>query len=287
VEINAANYTHLKMHTPDKLNSPAQDVDNIPDFFRQGMYDNWRFRPAIAGRSGDVSYGYYKGCLMLELHVELRRTNGEPCNFCALVQPLSREIHNRLSATGGQFEIELPFANLGQNHAKQSVFIKIVEIAEQGQQGREGWVPSIVWLQSLDFCLHGKAQGLKAPDLLRESIVAVGDGKLQTPVLRGRVLSGLSDSSGVDEMIQGGPKIVNAVADNARPLIQSGLDSDFFKDHAIAGTISIDLLADDVRVAINPSLQFSVESIGMFPRSPELDPATSKLRSEHTLILRC
>ena len=146
-------------------------------------------------------------------------------------------------------------------------------------------MPSVVWLQPLDFCLHTQVQRLDSPRLVDEFIGAIGNRELQAPFLRGRVLSAFSDGSGVDEMIQGRPKVVNTISNNARPMVKRGLDFDLFDDHAVAGTVSVDLLADDVRIGVNPSLQFSVEGIGMFFRSPELDPATSKLRSEHTLVL--
>ena len=68
-----------------KLNRSPEDVDDVPDLVCQRVDHEWRFRPAVAGRTGDVSYGYYYKCFVLELHIRLRRVNGEPCNFCALL----------------------------------------------------------------------------------------------------------------------------------------------------------------------------------------------------------
>lgn len=201
----------------ENLNCSPQDFDDVPNLVCQRVDHVWRFRPAVAGRSGDMTYSYYNGSLVLELHVRLRRVDGEPCNFCAHVQPLAHEIYHGLPASGGQVEIKLPFTDLGQNHAEQSVLVKIIEVAEQAQQGREGWVPSVVRLQPLDFCLHSQVQRLDSPRLFDESIGAISNRELQAPFLRGRALSAFSDGSGVDEMVQSRSEVVNAISDNARP----------------------------------------------------------------------
>jgi hypothetical protein len=273
------------MKAADQLHSPAQDVDNAPDFGCQSIHDDWKFRAPIAGRSGDMTYGYYNKSLVPIFHVRLRGADGKPYNFRASFQAVSSVIYNGLSAAGGQLEVELPLPDLGHDYIEQSVFVKIIEIAEQGQQGRKGWVPSIVRLQSLDFCPHRNTQTLDAPFAFDEGRRGVSNGKLERPFVGRRINSVLMDSCGIDKMVKGAPQIVNTISDDAGPTVQIGEGFNVFDNKAVAGTIGIDLSADDVRVAVNPSPYFSVEHICMFFGPSEFEPATSKLRSEHTLVL--
>src|SRR6266481_6150276 len=126
------------MQSLDKLYSSTQDVDNTSDLGRQRVDHVWRFRPPIAGRSGDMTYSYYNGSLVLELHVRLRGINSEPCNFCARLQSLLPEIYDGPSAAGGQVEIKLPLPDLGRDYIEQPMLVKIIEVAEQGEEGRDG-----------------------------------------------------------------------------------------------------------------------------------------------------
>jgi hypothetical protein len=213
-----------------------------------------------------MTNSYYNGCLVIILQVGLRGVDGKPHHFCATFQSFFPKIYDGLATTGGKTEIELPLADLKNNYVEQSVFVKIVEIAEQGQQGREGWVPSVVRLHSFDSCPHVVAQGLEPPQLLGEVLGTIGDGELQNLFISGRVLSRFVNSESVNEVIQSGPQIVDTIAENQAPSIKSGFRLDVLNNHAVAGAISIDLSADNVRVGVNPSLQFSVESIRMFFR---------------------
>src|SRR6266481_5124063 len=275
------------MQSLDKLYSSTQDVDNTSDLGRQRVDHVWRFRPPIAGRSGDMTFSYYNGSLVLELHVRLRGINSEPCNFCARFQSLLPEIYDGPSAAGGQVEIKLPLPDLGRDYIEQPMLVKIIEVAEQGEQGREGWVPSIVRLQSLDFCPSRHTQTLDPPLAFNEIGGGVRDRKLKSSFVSGRIDPAFMDGRRVDKMVKSATQIVNTIPDNARPTIQVRDGLNILNEETVAGTVSVDLLADDVRVAVNPSLQFAVESIGMFFGASNFDPATSKLRSEHTLILRC
>jgi len=269
------------------LHESSQNLNDSLHFGRQFFYDDWRFRPPIAGRTGDMTYGYHNGSLMVIVHLELRGIDGEPRKFCAEFKSLSPIIHNRPPSAGGQIgEAKLPLAHLTCNHIEQSVFVKVIEIAEQSEQGREGWVSSVVRLQSLDSCPHAKTQGFDVPELPSIFLGTVGNRKLQSAFAGGRVLARFADGDSIDEMIQSGPEVVNAISNDACPPIERRVDLDVLDEVAMAGTVSIDLLADDVRVAVNPSLEFSVEGVGVLLRSAEFEPAASKLRSEHTLILR-
>ena len=263
-----------------------KNLNYFSDLGSQIVYDEWGFRPPVAGRSGDVTYCYYDGGLMVILHIGLRGVDGEPRKFCATFQPLFSEIYNGSSTARRQAEIKLPLPDLRYDYVEQPVLVKIIEIAEQSQQGREGWVPSVVRLHSLDFCPHAETQRLHSKCLVGEFGGRVGDRKLQNFLVTGGGPFGFTNGSGVDEVIQSGAQIVNTVAEDDRPPIQRRGCFDIFDETAVAGTVSIDLLADDVRVAVNPSFQFAVESIGVLFRSPKFQPTACELRPEHVLFLQ-
>ena len=167
-----------------QLDQPSQYLDDISDLSCQCIYDDWRFRPPIAGRPGDMTYSYYNGGLMVVVHLELMRVDGEPRKFCAEFKSLSPIIHHGLPAAGRQIvEAKLPLAHLTCNHVEQSVLVKIIEITEQSQEGREGWVPSVVRLHSLNFCSHTETQFLDSPRLSGELCGGVRNWKLQRSVV--------------------------------------------------------------------------------------------------------
>ncbi|HEY6765620.1 MAG TPA: hypothetical protein VI386_12670 [Candidatus Sulfotelmatobacter sp.] len=234
-----------------------------------------------------MTYAYYDGGLVLEIHVRLRGVDSKPRNFRAEFQSLSSKIYDRLTAAGRQLEVKLPLTDLGCDYVEQPVFVKVIEVSEQSEQRREGWVPSIVRLHSFDFCLDGQTEVLDSIPLCIEPIGNVCNRELENSGVQRRVLLGFVNGSSVDEMVKSGPQIMDAVSYEERPSVQRRVNFDFLDEVAVAGTISVDLLPDDVRVAVNPSLEFAIESIGMFFRPTELEPAMSKLRSEHTLTLRC
>jgi hypothetical protein len=268
-------------------NASAQNFDNFFDFRYQRVYDDWRFRPPVAGRSGDMTNSYHNGSLVIVLQIGLRRTDGKPHHFCATFQSLFPKVYNGLPAAGRQTEAKLSLANLKDDDVEQSVFVKIIEIAEEGQQGREGWVPSVVRLHSLDSGLHVGAQGLESPQLFREVFGLVGNGELQNLFIGGRVLPGFVNSKSVNEVVQSRSQIVDTIAENQAPSVKGGFGFNILNNQAVAGAVSIELSADDVRVAVNPSFQFSVERVRMFFSTPDFEPAISELRSKHTLFISC
>jgi hypothetical protein len=87
-----------------------------------------------------MSYGYYDGRFMVIVHVSLGRVDGEPRDFCAVFQALPVEVHDRETTSRGKVEAKFPSSDLGYDYIEQSVLVKIVEVAEQGQQRttREG-----------------------------------------------------------------------------------------------------------------------------------------------------
>src|SRR4029453_15401284 len=111
----------------------------------------------------------------LVVHVRRRSVDGDRRDLCAIYNFPKMKIG--FDALAGFHLIvdplELPLERLGECHVKQSVFVKIVEVSQDGEQRRQFTVRAIVRLQRLDLCPHVSTQPFDAPVLASEIVSAV------------------------------------------------------------------------------------------------------------------
>lgn len=208
------------------------------------------------------------------LHVKRRTIEGERRDLCAVYHGTDVENwHHGLTWDQATDVAELPLNRLGDAHLEQPVLVRIVEVAEDSKEWREFWVRSVVRLQSLDLCPHSLAEALDAPLLAPEAIGRVRDGKSEDPFIGGRILIRFDDSDAIDGVVEGGPKIMDAVAGEERPPFQGRLLIDVYDD-AIPGCVRVSLSDDAIRATVSPGRNLVFDGLQVFLSPADLGPRT-------------
>lgn len=104
------------------------------------------------------------------------------------------------------------------------VFVSVVEVGENGEGVDVRLIASVVWLQLRDFIAECLGDPWEFGSGLREPGLGLADdGELQFDVGGWRTQTGLSDGSGVDEVVEGASVIVDTVTnietENGRRLL--------------------------------------------------------------------
>jgi hypothetical protein len=255
----------------DLLHFVDENVKEIPDL--TGVGPGWPL---------GVAHGYCEGRLAIILHISLRRGESEIQKLCATYYRSAEIVKSRL-ADGWSDEAKLPTDNMLHRHGEQSVLVRIVEFPDERKEGRQLMVPSLVRLRSLDSCLRVSAQ-IREPTfpLADETGLCVADRELQITKVRGRIRSAIPDSNAIDEVIEGGSKIMNTVPRNQTPTFKRGRFIDI-NANGVAATVQVAFLGENIRLSINPRLQFGLESVEMFLGSTYFEEAASEFRTDHAV----
>ena len=132
------------------------------------------------------------------------------------------------------------------------MLVRVVKISEECQGWRKSRiVRAIVRLHQLDFCPHRFAQGFDSPARVVELRLRISDGERQDSILRRGIGARLVDGDRADEVIEGGPKVVEGVSRDERPT-DKRLPLQDMNDSAVSGSIRVLLLGNSVRLTINP-----------------------------------
>jgi len=167
---------------------------------------------------------------------------------------------------------------------EKAMLIRIVELIEGSEQERTIWIPSLVWLKPLNECLGTIAQSVQPGTLFPKFIGAVENWELQGPLFGGRINPAIFDGQGINDVVEGTSKVLDAVSSDQGPSFNSRWLVNLNED-AIAATVNVTLLADGIRLGISPAIEFGLESIEVFASSLELAPRGCKLASSHTIRL--
>lgn len=241
------------------LHRSTDSINNQFDFLDDPLQDGDNLCYASPGWPLGMGYGYYNKRLVLITHIWIRGINGEPCYFCAVFyRPfmVSDASWNDRQFWINRLEAKLPLSMGGRDYIEQAVLVRIIEVPEQPQQGRQIGVRSVVRLYKLDFCPHSAAErrdSFQRPSL--ELCERIRNRELQFPLVGRRVTSAFSNGDGVNKMIEGGSEVVDAIPGNQCPPVERGLILDF-EDDAVAGSIGITLSATSIWIGILPRKDF-------------------------------
>jgi hypothetical protein len=264
---------------------PSQDytVNDASDLLNEDLQNIDKFSRRATGWPGGMSYGYYNGCLVLAVHIRLRRGEHDIREFCATFY--SARVVEQLEArefVTGVIESQVTLSGVGDDHIEKPVLVKIVEFIEEAEKGRELRVPSIVRLRSLDSCLRS---GRKGPNHRQGSVKVshgASDWKLERPFHRGRVASAIANSESVDKSVESRAEIVDTVPGDQGPSIERRGLLDF-DDESVAATLGITLSGDAISLAVLPQNHFSTEDVEVFFGTAKLEQTASELRSDHAI----
>lgn len=204
----------------------------------------------------------------VHLHVRRRTAKNQPRNLCAVFDftAADEELLKRGSEIPSTFatQAKLPLNDIGFDEIKQTVLVRVIEVAQKTQQRREVFVWAIVRLKGLDFCLNACAKGANhSAAVFGELGSDVVDGKLQFVPPVGRVLSRLMDGDGVNQMVESTSKIVDCISDHQRPSVEAGGFANFEND-AVDGAIIVTLVNKAVRFSVKPGLNLFLDGVSMY-----------------------
>src|SRR6185437_12531072 len=211
---------HLLNDSPDLCDEDCQNVSDLAE--RTPRWPCGMF------------HGYYNGRLVLIVHVLLRGIHDEVGDFCATFYSacVVADFHGDQFAAW-ECEAKLPLADICHNHIEQPVLIEIVEFAEKAEQGRKLLVRSIVRLCSLDSCSRAVTDRRESIGLLGEVFGTAGNWELEFVVPWWRTGPALPDGNRVNQAIETGAQVVNAVSSDQRPSVIGSRFGDF-EDLAVA-----------------------------------------------------
>lgn len=261
-----------------KSNSFLDVVDNKLDFIKQVVEKSIDQSVGMALRPGSVAYRYAKVNTEVVLHVRCRSVEFNRRDFCAVfhVALMGDECHS-LAGSKARDTIEFSFDRLADGQLEQPVFVRIVEVAQDGKERREFRVRSIVRLNILDCCSHTLAERSNAPllPLIREVGGSVTDRKLKDASVQRGITITLNDSNSVEELIQSAPKIVNTISRDQSPTDDRGRFGDIQGD-AKTSSLGITLSEQGVRTTFHPSPDLVLDGISVFTRPFELEVNSTK-----------
>lgn len=263
-------------------NQAINDVFNLCDEVVENISE---FGETASRWPSGMSYGYDNGCLVLVAHISIGRLQYKPHDFCATFYRVPPEVdllRDYDRSVVWHREAKFSADDIGDNNIEQPVLVRIVEVGEQAKQGREKWVRSIVRLRSLDYCLRSRVKE-RDPVLLSGVVVrSTYDRELEFLPIRRGIPSSVSDGEPVNDVVKGGPEIMNTVSRNERPSFERGSTNDV-NDSAVAFTLGVTLMGDDIRLSLGPCLDFNLKSLDVFFGAAELQETASEFRTDHAV----
>src|ERR1035441_2504138 len=182
------------MDGPNATTMSVQDVlepfDNSVDLFEEGRQDVLYLGESATRWRRGMCYGYLNRALVLVVHLLLRRGNNEVGDLCAtFYRP-----HMLAGSDGGlivsaRFPFDSSLGKTGDDNIEKPVLVRIVEVSDKAQEGRELLVRSTVRLRSLDACIHASAKRGDPGSLLDKQFEGIRDRELESVCLGRRIPS--------------------------------------------------------------------------------------------------
>src|ERR1700676_1844692 len=137
-----------------------EKIDNILDFRNEDFEDVLQDADMPPRRPLGMGHRYLERRLVIIVHIWIRRVNVEVhYNFCATVYAGPQKIRGGKGTKNREtFQAELPADQMLGGYIEQPMLVSVVEVADESEQRRKFSVPSIIRLQSLDFCPRGGVQ---------------------------------------------------------------------------------------------------------------------------------
>ncbi len=263
------------------------DLDDATDFIAEnGQKAEDGHRENRVGFCG-IEQTYRDGCLALVFHVKGRRVNGERHDFAAIYKAADEQGWERWRVTVGNAHIgKLNAFWGGHGQFEKFVFVRIVEVSEDGERGAVYSVPSIVRLYPLDLCPHclGNGSAGEIPVPLSKLRRMIDDRKLQVSRMWWGILAALFKCDAVNKVVECAAKIMDAVSTNKGPSTKAWKCLDVHGE-AVFPPFNIAMLEGRIRVRILPGADFITDGFGVFFCAPDLQPITGKFGSGHGVHL--
>lgn len=206
--------------------------------------------------------------MFIELHIWRRSVKNERNDLCAVFEfPRIRdELVVSSSQIGRAKEANFSSCSGRKCQPEQLVFVRVIEISQDGKKGREVWVRSVVRLQALNDCTRRDTECRKTSFTLIPEISTRITYREHKPVFMGwGILSGFVNSDCVHKVVERTSKIVDNISNLERPSLQRRLIVDP-QDNAISGRIGICLEGQTIRIRCDPGDNFVLEGVEAFVR---------------------
>lgn len=235
-------------------------------FGKHGIYRGGKFKTHMPKWAPGVAHAYHKGTAELVCHVRRRTLKEQREDLCAVYYGAGMKL--KVPALSNLKPLDIlqgSLVRLGRGHIQQTVLVRIIEIAEGRQDGREVWAESVVRLYPLDSCPHITRERVQATTALSLKLLGgVGNWEHQQSVAPGRESSiAGNDGELVDHVIQRGANVVDCVSGNQSHARQfrppENLDV-----NADDGCISVSLLGESIRCWLSPGRDFRFEGFEVF-----------------------
>lgn len=199
---------------------------------------------------------YEEGRRVLHIHFRVGFTGREiPYDYCAVFNGLPEGLGSKEWGMRGREKRD--GSGCENSQVGKPVLVLVRKLVKRPQEMPERFVPSFVRLRSLDECL---SVGVNAPDLAATLPTAHGpvgkDRKLQRSraTFRQRVDTYVSNSKFVDEVIESGADVVQAVADDGGKPGRYGIKK--FDGEKLLTALRIEIMDKAVRLSFEPASGF-------------------------------
>lgn len=254
------------------LDVSSNRIDHCSDL----LPDNLHERSGIVSVTNTVSGlpvgqgEHHRKIAPVVIHIRRRTIKNERHDFRSVfdLTPVGQEGPFGTRIQRWSEEAYVPGGNTSKQQSKQFVFVRVLEIPEHSEKGREFWARSIVRLEKLENCLHRSANHAKLPSLnvpFKISL-AVANGEHEFVRMGRGVLTRFSNGDGVDKMIEGAAEIMNAICDHERPSLDWGGSNAAIEvdKGAVACAIKICLVGEAIGFSVTPSLNFILDGFSVF-----------------------
>ncbi len=270
----------MRLHEDDLDDCQPND---LPDFGDEKFEYTLQAGGLLPGGFHGMANGYIQGRVVVVIHIRIRRIDLEECNFCATFYRAVNKVGAGTASEWKTSETELSVDYVREGYIEKPVLIQVVQVSDEGKEGRKFSVESIVRLQSLNSCLRRSAQRSETAISFAWPIASPSDNReLNTPFIGGRVVPALADREAICGMIESRPQVVNAVPGDQRPSFEIGRNVDI-QDDAVAARVSVTLLGESVGVSAKPGQSFGIEGIQVFFGMANLESTRGELRSDHAV----
>ena len=258
------------------------EPDNILDLSDEDFEDVLQGGDVLPGRPLMMADRYLEGRIVIIAHVRIT-TLEKHDGFCATVNRSLECINLRSGSVA--LDTNVAANGVPGRYIEKPMLVRIIEMTEEGEKGREILVPSIVRLHSLNLCLRRWVQVTQsAVSVISPFFGLDDDGELQVaPVGRG-IFTTVADGQSIHKMVEGGTEIVDTVACDQGPAIQ-GRRMDYVERDSVTPNLDVDFFGDHIGLPIDPCPQFAKVEFQLFFGVADFQEGASELRTDHQFMV--
>ena len=270
-----------------RLESDCADYSDDLTYFGEQIFQekslySCSFDPIWTG-AGSVLDGYRGGHAAAELQARGWTVAGDPGDLSAVnkIDIWTLEVNLlwlQSGPCGGDLECRGPL----EHHLDQPVLVGVVEVAQDREERRHGWMFPVVRLNALDGCLDWNAEFLYAFPLRTKVLAVVGYREGATPLVGRWIRLQFVNGNSVDEVIERGPEIVNRVPKNQRPALERRRLQDR-NDDAVTRAVAVHLSRNCIGAVFYPGIKFLIQKACVFVRPLDLGKDAIQFQHEQAI----